>query len=591
MRFKSLTRSIAALSFSLLFLLAAFARPALAQSDDDLSPESKTAVSKLSVSPTTLSYSVDIDKGKFSETRHFEIKNDGTLTLAVTVGAPSNPDYTITSSVPSTIPGKGTGSKNSLTVDVEFTPHGPGKSVDGTIYITSSATSGKSSATVNLHGKAKQKKPTPTATATATATPTATATATATSTETATQTATATATATPTPTTTATPTATATSTPAIFVGNSGNNSVTAYPLGGSGTLVPIATISGPLTGLEFPSWIALDSTGNIYAVNSYGLPGCPAFLTVFPPGSNGDVPPLATISGADTQLVCSSGVTVDPSGDIYVANSGGGAAGAGSVTVYPPSTSGNVAPNVTISGQFSDVCTSAGAPWPCCSGYRAGSCIDNTRLAGPYGIALDSSRNIYVANFEGGADGSGSITVYPPGSSGNASPIATISGQFSDACTSAGAPWPCCTGYQAGSCIDNTGLSFPQGIAVDSSGNIYVTNLGPGVHAGPYSVTVYATGSNGNAAQKSAITAQSNIFCTADLSPWPCCTGNQTGSCIDKTGLAQPEGIALDSGGNIYVANEHGDVTVYLPGSNGNVLPAATITGSMDFPVGIAVGP
>src|ERR1039458_2054251 len=36
---KSFTRSIAALSFSLLFLLAAFARPALAQSDDDAQME------------------------------------------------------------------------------------------------------------------------------------------------------------------------------------------------------------------------------------------------------------------------------------------------------------------------------------------------------------------------------------------------------------------------------------------------------------------------------------------------------------------------------------------------------------------------
>jgi hypothetical protein len=61
MRFKSFTRSIGGLGFSLLFLIAAFARPALAQSDEDASPDSRTAVSKLSVSPKTLSFSVDID--------------------------------------------------------------------------------------------------------------------------------------------------------------------------------------------------------------------------------------------------------------------------------------------------------------------------------------------------------------------------------------------------------------------------------------------------------------------------------------------------------------------------------------------------
>jgi hypothetical protein len=88
MRSKSFTRSIAALSFSLLFLIAAFARPASAQSDQAASPDkAKPPVSKLSVSPTTLSYSVDIDKGKFTEAKHFNIANKGTLPMTVTVCA------------------------------------------------------------------------------------------------------------------------------------------------------------------------------------------------------------------------------------------------------------------------------------------------------------------------------------------------------------------------------------------------------------------------------------------------------------------------------------------------------------------------
>ena len=73
---------------------------------------------------------------------------------------PTNSAYVITSSVPRTIAAKG-----SLAVEVEFIPKGKGAD-DGTIAITSGATSGKSSATVTLNGKATQKKPTPTATAT-----------------------------------------------------------------------------------------------------------------------------------------------------------------------------------------------------------------------------------------------------------------------------------------------------------------------------------------------------------------------------------------------------------------------------------------
>ncbi len=181
MRLKSFMRPIAGPSFSLVFLLAAIAHPALAQSADDASPDSKTAVSKLSVSPKSLSYNVDIDKGEFTETKHFNIKNNGSLALQVIVNPPSNPDYVITSGgAKTTIPGKAKGSENSLTVDVEFIPHGPGKNVDGSIDITSNATSGENSATVNLKGSATQKKPTPTATPTPTVTATLTATPTAT---------------------------------------------------------------------------------------------------------------------------------------------------------------------------------------------------------------------------------------------------------------------------------------------------------------------------------------------------------------------------------------------------------------------------
>jgi len=158
-------------------------------------------------------------------------------------------------------------------------------------------------------------------------------------------------------------------------------------------------------------------------------------------------------------------------------------------------------------------------------------------------------------------------------------------------CTGAGRPLPSCTSYLAGSCVDNTGLSFPQGIALDSSGNIYVTNIGPGVHAGPYSVTVCAPGSSGNATPIAIIVGQSNNQCTARYTPYSCCVGAGTGTCIDNTGLDQPRGIALDASRNIYVANLDGDITVYPSGSNGNAAPIPGPDSGLYSPFGIAVGP
>src|SRR5208337_569076 len=161
------------------------------------------------------------------QTEHFTLKNSGTLPLDnLNVGAPSNPDYRISSSVPSAIAGKG-----SLKVAVEFIPTGKG-TADATISITSSATKGKQDATVHLKGKATQKKPTPTATATATATATPTSTATATSTVTATATATDTATPTATATATATLTATATPTPTDIATLTTRPTPNGYVMGG-----------------------------------------------------------------------------------------------------------------------------------------------------------------------------------------------------------------------------------------------------------------------------------------------------------------------------------------------------------------------
>src|SRR5208282_1867751 len=165
----------------------------------------------------------------------------------------------------------------------------------------------------------------------------------------------------------------------------------------------------------------------------------------------------------------------------------------------------------------------------------------NTSLSKPYGIVLgssgDISGDIYVVN-----DTPPSVITYPPlGSSTgplNEAPSAAISASVT------------------------TGLFVPYGIAVDFTGNIYVTN------ETPPSVFVYPAGSNANAAPTDTISGTS-------------------------TGLVIPIGIAVDSHGKIYVADIGAEsVFVYPAGSNGNIAPIATITGGntgLAHPVGIAV--
>jgi hypothetical protein len=106
------------------------------------------------------------------------------------------------------------------------------------------------------------------------------------------------------------------------------------------------------------------------------------------------------------------------------------------------------------------------------------------------------------------------------------------------------------------------------------NGDIYVATLDPEIDG---TILVYAAGSEGNVAPKAAIKGP-------------------------DTGLGLPIGVALDSGGTIYVTNldedTFGSITVYPPGSDGNATPSATIEGTatesntaLYAPYGIAIGP
>lgn len=199
--------------------------------------------------------------------------------------------------------------------------------------------------------------------------------------------------------------------------------------------------------------------------------------------------------------------TTAPIRGLYVADNG-----SASITTYAPGANGNVTPTNTIVGS-------------------------NTRLGGPFGLAISAAGSTYVADIA--AD---SIEVFAPGATGNASPSQYIQGS-------------------------NTGLINPYMIALDANDNIYVTDAGTG-SSFPPSITEYAPNANGNAAPTVTISGS-------------------------NTGLDQPRGLALDAAGNIYVANFLGNsITEYAVGASGNATPIATIAGpdtGLQIPAGIAL--
>jgi hypothetical protein len=76
--------------------------------------------------------------------------------------------------------------------------------------------------------------------------------------------------------------------------------------------------------------MAVDRHGYIYVTNQSFVRHCPpncscsppgpGTITVYAPGSNGDVKPVSTISGPHTRLSLPYGIALDWSGNIYVLN-------------------------------------------------------------------------------------------------------------------------------------------------------------------------------------------------------------------------------------------------------------------------------
>jgi hypothetical protein len=364
----------------------------------------------------------------------------------------------------------------------------------------------------------------------------------------------------------------------IYVLNSETQEITIYPsLSAKGGVLreqPVATIGGSATLIDRPVGIAVDATGNVYVANRSSGPnestGCAfGYLTVYAAGSSGNVAPSTVISGCATQLSTPVAIAIDSSDDIYVANSdtaNSNVTDNPSITVYSAASIGNASPIAVIAG----AATALSSPQAIAvdtdeniyvtddttSGnginvYPAGGNGDvsptatiagrATKLASTTGITLDSRGNIYALNSFGGPTYSGSVTVYPNDSSGDVTPIATITSSL-------------------------TGIVGSDSVTVDSAGTIVLTNSdgGPDLEG---SLTIYPAGSYAAGRPAASIAGR-------------------------HTGLNYPISAAVDAAGNISVFNlVSKTVTTYLAGSRGDVAPSRTIAfGKRDTPVGVAIG-
>ena len=310
----------------------------------------------------------------------------------------------------------------------------------------------------------------------------------------------------------------------VYVADSGNNLIGKVAPDGTFSVVAGGGVTSPLSAtvatdalLNAPRGVAVDSAGNVYIADT----GNNLIEKVAPDGTfsvvagGGVTSPSSATVATDALLNAPRGVAVDSAGNVYIADSGN-----------------NLIEKVAPDGTFS-VVAGGGVTSPLDSGLAT-----QMQLSNPGGVAVDASGNLYIADTGNGlieeVDAvTGNLYVLAGGG--------TMTPQESQAATT----WE--DHFGLGLSIQ---LNAPEGVAVDSSGIVYIAATGDNVVArlisGIFSV-VAGGGTN-----------------------TPGVRGPGTSAALNG-----PQGVAVDSCGVVYIANTGSNVLQELGGSITEPKPVA----------------
>jgi hypothetical protein len=290
-------------------------------------------------------------------------------------------------------------------------------------------------------------------------------------------------------------------------------------------------------------------------------------LTTTPAG-NGTVPQSEIDTLADILAACINSTGPSSSGcTTLFSNAKNGATAPTDTATAAINIAHNPGANVgtlfglsTSTAPFQPSLSSAPNDWTIAVTYTGGG------LAQSYGIAIDGSGNVWVAN-----DSASDISEF-------SSTGAALSGSG---------------GYIGG------GLSSPYGIAIDATGNVWVTNSGGNSisefnSSGTAFLTSPYTGGGLSTPLHIAIDASGNVW-AADPGNNSVAEFSSSGSPLSGSGdtgggLSTPYGIAVDVSGNVWVGNAGKTNRVSEFNSSGTAYGSSPYTGGgLADPLGVAI--
>ena len=297
--------------------------------------------------------------------------------------------------------------------------------------------------------------------------------------------------------------------------------------GGSFTTNTVDNGGISATSLNHPASITLDSSGGLYVADAnnnrvlYYAAGSTTATLVYGQGgvfTTGN--PNKGGSVSSVTLDDPTGVALDANGNLYVADH------TNNRVLYFPAGSTTA---TRVYGQINFTSSTAN------TGGTGGNPTASS-LSSPAGVVVDTSGNLYVA------DSSNNRVLYYSAGSTTATRVYGQSGSFTTKTVNNGG------GGSPGAAT----LSRPIGVALDGSGNLYVADNGNN------RVLYYAAGST----TATQVWGQSGSFTSGTVNG-----GMGSGSPTANT-LNNPDSIAVDGNGDLYVGDEFNNrVVFYAAGS------------------------